>query len=128
MYESGRITATEYRAKCADLDEQRLNLSTKRPKPVLVRQRTMLATLVDDWDEMTAEERRRVIDVVFAEVHASSRGIARLSRDRTGNPTWRPFYARLSRWTGGVLSGRRDSMSPMLKQPDWSATSADGSG
>ena len=32
----------------------------------------MLATLVEDWDEMTAEERRRVIDVLFAEIHASS--------------------------------------------------------
>jgi hypothetical protein len=93
MYESGRITATEYRAKCADLDEQRLNLSTKRPKPVLVRQRTMLATLVDDWDEMTAEERRRVIDVVFAEIHASSRGIARPQP----RPDWEPYMAAVLR-------------------------------
>jgi len=38
----------------------------------------MLATLVEHWDEMTSEERRRVIGVVFAEIHASSEGIARL--------------------------------------------------
>ncbi len=58
----------------------------------------MLATLVDDWDEMTAEERRRVIDVVFAEIHASSEGIAKILPREDWKPTWQPFYARLSRW------------------------------
>jgi hypothetical protein len=42
----------------------------------------MLATLVDDWDEMTPEERRRVIDVVFAEIHASSEGISAFLANR----------------------------------------------
>lgn len=78
MFELGSIPATEYQAKCAALDNQRTNLKTKRAEPVLVRQRTMLATLVEDWDEMTPEERRRVVGVVFAEIHASSDGIARL--------------------------------------------------
>ena len=58
----------------------------------------MLATLVDGWDEMTAEERRRVIDVVFAEIHASSEGIAKILPREDWKPTWQPFYARLSRW------------------------------
>jgi hypothetical protein len=46
----------------------------------------MFATLVDDWDEMTAEERRRVVDVVFAEIHASSEGIAKLLPREDWNP------------------------------------------
>ena len=49
----------------------------------------MLATLVDDWDEMTAEERRRVIDVVFAEIHASSEGIAKI----LPREDWKPYMA-----------------------------------
>ena len=54
-----------------------------------MRQRTMLATLVEDWDEMTAEERRRVIDVVFAEIHASSEGIAKI----LPREDWKPYMA-----------------------------------
>jgi hypothetical protein len=42
---------------------------------------------------MTAEERRRVVDVVFAEVHASSKGIARtLPRE-----DWKPSMAAVRR-------------------------------
>jgi hypothetical protein len=69
----------------------------------------MLSTLIDDWDEMTAEERRRVVDFVFAEIHASSEGIAKILPREDWNPTWLRFYARPSRWNGGVRSGRRGS-------------------
>ena len=93
MYELGRLSASDYKVKCAELDEQKANIGAKRPEPVLVRQRTMLATLVDDWDDMTAEERRRVIDVVFAEVHASSAGIAKL----LPREDWKPYMAAVLR-------------------------------
>ena len=93
MYEVGRLSAGDYKAKCAELDEQKANVSAKRPEPVLVRQRTMLATLVDDWDEMTAEERRRVIDVVFAEIHARSDGIVKL----LPRENWKPYMAAVLR-------------------------------
>ena len=53
----------------------------------------MLATLVADWDEMTAEERRRVIDVVFAEIHASSEGIAKI----LPREDWKPYMAAVLR-------------------------------
>jgi site-specific DNA recombinase len=112
MYELGRIPAAEYRAKCADLDEQRTNLKSKRAEPVLVRQRTMLATLVEDWDDMTPEERRRVIGVVFAEIHASSDGIARL----LPREDWKPYMqavlrspAVLERWGTERKTGLQDS-------------------
>lgn len=101
MYELGRLSASDYKAKSAELDEEKTNLSAKHPEPVLVRQRTMLATLVEDWDEMTPEERRRVVGVVFAEIHASSDGIKRL----LPREDWKPYMqavlrepAALSRW------------------------------
>jgi hypothetical protein len=93
MYELGRLSASDYKSKCAEIDEQKANVGAKRPEPVLVRQGTKLATLVDDWDEMTPEERRRVIDLVFAEIHASSEGIHRLlSRE-----DWKPYMAAVLR-------------------------------
>jgi len=61
----------------------------------------MLATLVEDWDDMTQEERRRMIGVVFAEIHASNEGIARL----LPREDWKPYMqavlrdpATLARW------------------------------
>src|SRR5712692_1893660 len=60
--------------------------------------------------------------------------IRMLGHDVDGEPTRIGDFAqdrlgrRRSRRRGYFLSGRRDSMSPMLKQPDWLATSADGSG
>ena len=93
-----------------------------------MRQRTMLATLVEDWDEMTAEERRRVIGTVFAEIYASNDGIVRL----LPREDWKPYMqavlrepATVGRW---VRSGRRDSTSLMLKHRDSFATNADGYG
>jgi hypothetical protein len=87
MYELGRLSATDYKGKSADLDAQRVNLTAKRAEPVLVRQRTMLTTLVEDWDEMTTDERRRVIGTVFAEVHVADGAIAKmLPRD-----DWKPY-------------------------------------
>jgi hypothetical protein len=120
MFELGSIPATEYQAKCAALDNQRTNLKTKRAEPVLVRQRTMLATLVEDWDEMTPEERRRVVGVVFAEIHASSDGIARL----LPREDWKLYIravlrepATLARWgygaeDGGQARGSDNSSAP----------------
>ena len=61
----------------------------------------MLATLVEDWDEMTAEERRRVVGTVFAEIHASNAGIVKL----LPREDWKPYMqavlrepATLGRW------------------------------
>ena len=44
-------------------------------------------TLVEDWDEMTVEEPRRVVGTVFAEIHTRDGGIVRmLPRD-----DWKPY-------------------------------------
>ena len=85
-----------------------------------MRRRTMLATLVEDWDEMTPEERRRVVGVVFAEIHASSDGIARL----LPREDWKLYIravlrepATLARWgygaeDGGQARGSDNSSAP----------------
>ena len=94
MYELGRVDSAEYRAKCAEIDEQRTNLKAQRPEPVLVRQRAMLSSLVEDWDEMTIEERRRLIGTVFSEIYppdAEGR-IRALPRD-----DWKPYMAAVLR-------------------------------
>jgi len=61
----------------------------------------MLTTLVEDSDEMTVEEPRRVVGTVFAEIHTRDGGIVRmLPRD-----DWKPYMqavlrepAQLRRW------------------------------
>jgi hypothetical protein len=93
MYESGRLSAADYKAKSSELDAQRSNLGAKRPEPVFVRQRTMLATLVDDWDEMTPEERRHLIGTVFAEVCADKDGISKM----LPRGDWKPYMAAVLR-------------------------------
>jgi hypothetical protein len=59
-----------------------------------VRQRTMLATLVEDWDEMTQEERRQVVGTVFAEIYPpDANGTVRaIPRE-----DWRPYMAAVLR-------------------------------
>ncbi len=68
-------------------------LSANWPEPVFVRQRTMLATLVDDWDEMTSEERRHLIGTVFAEVYADKDGISKM----LPREDWKPYMAAVLR-------------------------------
>lgn len=72
----------------------------------------MLATLVEDWDDITQEERRRMIGVVFAEIHASNEGIARL----LPREDWKPYMqavlrdpATLARWGTERKTGLEDS-------------------
>jgi hypothetical protein len=69
----------------------------------------MLATLLDDWDEMTSEERRHLIGTVFAEVYADADAVSRI----LPREDWKPYMAAVLRtpacWTGGLRSGRRGS-------------------
>jgi hypothetical protein len=50
----------------------------------------MLTTLVEDWDEMTVEEPRRVVGTVFAEIHTRDGGIVRMLPRDDWNRTCRP--------------------------------------
>ena len=85
--ELGRVGRAEYDARYAELDAERKTLADSKPRPVFLRQRDMLRTLVDDWRDMETRERRRLIEDVFAEVRANEAGVTEfLPRD-----DWRPY-------------------------------------
>lgn len=54
---------------------ERKTFETSSPRPLLLRQRTMLSTLVDDWDFLSADERKALIAEIFEEITASELGI-----------------------------------------------------
>ena len=51
---------------------------TSAPEPVFVRQRTLLRSIAEEWDEMTLDERKRLIAVVFEEIQADAEGLREL--------------------------------------------------
>ena len=56
----------------AELDEAK-----RVPRPALEGQRQFLETLVDDWTELTIEERKRLVAFVFEEIHADVAGVTK---------------------------------------------------
>jgi hypothetical protein len=120
----------EYDAKCKEIDGQPERLKA-RPAPLLQQQQSVLESLVDNWAAMSADERKRLLASIFDSVTATAEGWTVWSRAPTGSPTWsRPFLSRNmpNDPDRGQQSGRRDSMSPMLKQLGSFATNAGGSG
>jgi hypothetical protein len=127
MYELGRLSAADYKAKSAELDGQKMNLGAERAEPVFVRQRTTLATLVDDWDDMTSEERRHLIGTVFVEVYADKDGISKMLPREDWNPYMAAVLrtpAALERWGTERKTGVKRAE---VKQLGSFRTSADGS-
>jgi dienelactone hydrolase len=79
MYELGRVDRATYDARSMEIAEQTKTLTAERPVPLFSRQRQTVSTIVDDWDDMTPEERKRLIAIVFAEIHAGAEhGVERL--------------------------------------------------
>jgi site-specific DNA recombinase len=76
VYELGDLTRDEYLRRRDDLQRQREVLTS--PEPVFVRQRTLLRSMVEEWDEMTLDERKRLIAVVFEEIQADAEGLREL--------------------------------------------------
>jgi hypothetical protein len=85
--------------------------------------------VVEDWLHVTFEERKRLVASIFEvitlddtdELDCTPPRVGRTTPERSflpQRPTNRPHQ--------GVLSGRRDPTSPMLKQPAWSETGAGG--
>jgi hypothetical protein len=97
MYEVGRIGRDEYEAKCREIDEQRARL-TERPAPLFQQQHSILRSLVDEWDGMTTDERRKVLSGIFDSVTATSDGIdRRLRHSANARSQISPYAARRSR-------------------------------
>ena len=106
MYELGRIERVEYDERSAELAGQKARASSQKVKPLLIRQRTMLRTLVDDWDEMTLEERKRLIGLVFEQITADAEGLTGLQP----REDWKPYMRAVVPATGG--SERKTGLEP----------------
>ena len=75
LYELGDLSRDHYLAKSDDLKVERKTLETSSPRPVFLRQRTMLRTLVDDWELLTLDERRALVGEIFEEITANETGV-----------------------------------------------------
>jgi site-specific DNA recombinase len=86
MYELGRIGRAEYDEKCTEIAAQQQRMAAP-PAPLFTQQQQMLKTLVDEWDTMTADERKRLLGDIFDSVTATTEGVDRLEPCED----WRPY-------------------------------------
>jgi hypothetical protein len=63
-------------------------------RPVFIRQRTTLRSLVDDWQEMTLDERKRLLLLVFKDVVVDGEGSLNSCRTMTGSRPWGALLTR----------------------------------
>jgi hypothetical protein len=57
------------------------------PMPLFGQQRQVLTTLVQEWDALTADEKKRTVAAVFDSITASAEGVNRLEPCES----WRPY-------------------------------------
>ncbi len=67
LYELGDITPDDY-IRRRDQFVREASAIRAASEPTFVRQRTSMRSLVDDWDEMSADQRKRVLGTMFEEV------------------------------------------------------------
>ena len=98
LYTKGRVSEERYDAEQVRLDADIAALDATPRLPDIAKQRETLKTLVDDWPAMTIEERKRLVGLVFQEIHADHEagGISRFM----ARPEWRPYM----RTAVGVLT------------------------
>ncbi len=78
LYELGDLTLDDYVARRDEIRAEKERAASSPAKPDLLRQRDTLQTLVDDWQELTIEERKRLVSLVFEQIEADAeRGITR---------------------------------------------------
>jgi hypothetical protein len=100
MYELGRIDRAEYDEKCREIGDQRSRVVAP-PVPLFAQQQQVLTTLVEEWDTMTADERKRMLAAIFDRVTASAEGVDRLEPCED----WRPYVAAAIPKPVGVREG-----------------------
>ncbi len=85
LYELGDLTKADYLSGREALQGEPESLAAPAA-PSFVRQRTTLRSLCDGWDEMDADERRRILASVFEAITVGSDGVKEL----TPREGWRP--------------------------------------
>jgi hypothetical protein len=86
LYELGDITRDEYMRRREDLARQRAELATSAPQPLFVKQRSMLRTLVEDWEHVTIDERKRLVASIFEVIVADESAL-----DFTPRESWKAY-------------------------------------
>lgn len=107
LYELGDISRDEYLAGREEIATERKNIETSSPQPVYVRQRTMLTTLVDDWDHLTPDERRALVAHIFEEIVAGEDGIENFMP----HETWKPYMRAVVPEAGEKVPSERKTVS-----------------
>ena len=87
VYLAGRIAKPDYDREWQAIQEHRATLTNLAPAPLFTQQQSVLRTLVDEWDGMTADERKRMLAAIFDTVTASADGVDRLEPCED----WRPY-------------------------------------
>ena len=121
MYELGRIDRATYDARSIEVAEQTKALSAERPVPLFSRQRQVVSTIVDDWEVMSPDERKRLVALVFVEIHAGAElGVERLRP----HDDWLPYMqavigdgtsAPLERWGSERKTGPFRALSTRMR-------------
>jgi len=121
LYELGDITRDDY-IRRRDQFVREASAIRAAGEPTFVRQRTSMRSLVDDWDEMSADQRKRVLGTMFEEVIVDGDGISELV-PREG---WRP-YLKAALGEPRVLSERKTGLEPAVRSRRSSASAMVGS-
>jgi hypothetical protein len=86
MYKVGRMSEDDWEAECREIAAQQARL-TAPPAPLFQQQQSVLTTLVDAWDEMTVDARKRMLAAIFDSVTATADGVDRLEPCED----WKPY-------------------------------------
>ncbi len=108
LYELGDLTRDDYVTRRDELARQKHDLDAEA-EPVFMRQRTALRTLVDDWDAMSVDEKRRMVALVFSELVVDGDGI----RELEPHDDWKPYMSTvLVRRSSAGLTERKTGLEP----------------
>ena len=104
LYELGDITRDEY-VRRRDALSRVAEVVRTAGEPTFLRQRTALRSLVDDSDDMSADQRKRLLGTIFEEITVGEHGVSELV-PREG---WRP-YMKATLTAPRVLSERKTGL------------------
>lgn len=72
------ITKAVFERDWREIQQQRAILASAAPAPLFTQQQSVLTTLVDAWDLMTADARKQTLGAIFDNITASAEGVDRL--------------------------------------------------
>ena len=106
IYELGDIAREDYMRRRESLDAEALALRLA-DRQTFRAQRTALRSLIDDWETMGSDQRKRLLATVFEEIVVGADGVAELL-PREG---WRP-YLKAALESPRVLAERKTGLEP----------------